>query len=294
MISPDKKLGEKIRTLRKQRGITQKDLAGDKITRNMLSLIESGNASPSVSTLLYIAERLETPAGYFFTTTIEDEGRFIKMSVIESLKEQFGQKKYRECERIGTDIPPYAMDDELSYILAVSYLNTATTHAYELDFRPAYADLEKAEKFSTSSIYCGTEFNRALLFYRDLFRSSCSDTLSEMLYDPTVSGKYVPFSLVQYFIALRVLKSGESFTPPFQRGTYFERHINALLLISDEHLTEGMKKLRELSLDPSLPYYMQYRVLGDLEETANMMGDVRLAYSSSRRKLELIEKFRIS
>lgn len=294
MLNPDKKLGEKIRALRKQRGITQKDLAGDKITRNMLSLIESGNASPSVSTLLYIAERLETPAGYFFTTTPEDEGRFIKMSVIGTLKEQFGQKKYRECERLCMDVPTTALDDELSYILAVSYLNTASDHAYALDFRPAYTDLDKAEKFASATIYCGAEFSRALLFYRDLIRSSCSDVLPEILCDPTVCGEYVPFSMVQYFIALKLLKSGENFTAPFQRNSYPERHITALTMVLEDRTTEGIKKLRELSLDPSLPYYMQYRVLSDLEDAANTMGDVRLAYSSSRRKLELIEKFRIS
>ena len=48
-----------LRVLRMAAGLTQKELAGDRITRNMLSLIESGNASPSVSTLLYLAERLE-------------------------------------------------------------------------------------------------------------------------------------------------------------------------------------------------------------------------------------------
>ena len=82
MPGNDNRLGEKIRHLRIQLGITQKDLAGDKITRNMLSLIESGAASPSVSTLLYIAERLGTPAGYFFTSSEEDEGRFLKMNVL--------------------------------------------------------------------------------------------------------------------------------------------------------------------------------------------------------------------
>lgn len=294
MLNPDKKLGEKIRELRKQRGITQKDLAGDKITRNMLSLIESGNASPSVSTLLYIAERLETPVGYFFTATAEDEGKFFKMSIISSLKEQFKLKKYRECERICADIPALAIDDELSYILAVAYLITASDHAYAMDFRSAFADLDKAEKYALSSIYCGTEFSRALMFYKELFRSSCSESIPDILYDPTSCGEFVPFSLVQYFIALKLLKSGERFTAPFQRNSYYERHVTALSMILDERLTDGIKRLRELSLDPALPYFMQYRVLCDLENAANASGDVRLAYSSSRRKLELIDKFRIS
>ncbi|MBQ4354802.1 MAG: helix-turn-helix transcriptional regulator [Clostridia bacterium] len=293
MMNPDKKLGDKIRELRKQRGITQKDLAGDRITRNMLSLIESGSASPSVSTLLYIAERLETPVGYFFTSSPDEEGRFLKISVIVPLKEQFRLKNYRECEQICAELPSYAIDDELAYILALSYLHTASEHAYAFDFRTACADLDKAERFSSSSIYCGTEFSRALLFYRDLIRSCCTDNLPDSLYDLSICGEYVPYHMVQYFIALKQLKAGESIPLSLPRNTYPDKHITALSSAMDDHPTEGLKKLRDLSLDPSLPYYMQYRVLSDLEECANTVGDVRLAYSSSRRKLELIEKFRI-
>ena len=79
----DRLLGQKIRELRVKEGITQKELAGDKITRNMLSLIENGSASPSVRTLLYIADKLETPAGYFFSSNAEDESRFLKLRIAE-------------------------------------------------------------------------------------------------------------------------------------------------------------------------------------------------------------------
>ena len=39
-------IGQKIRALRLSRHMTQAQLAGDSITRNMLSLIENGNAVP--------------------------------------------------------------------------------------------------------------------------------------------------------------------------------------------------------------------------------------------------------
>ena len=44
----ERDLGARVRELRLKRGMTQKELAGGHITRNMLSLIESGSASPSV------------------------------------------------------------------------------------------------------------------------------------------------------------------------------------------------------------------------------------------------------
>ena len=293
MSNPDKKLGEKIRHLRLQLGITQRDLAGDKITRNMLSLIESGTASPSVSTLVYIAERLETPAGYFFTSTEEDEGRFLKMNVLGQLKECFRSKKYRECEEICAELPPYAFDDELSYMLAVSFLGTACEFASALNLHSAMTDLDKAQQYAEQSLYAEEHFQQAIRFYRELFRSVCSDQIPDILCDQEVSGIHVSQSVIQYFRTLRRIHAGEAVIPEFVRGSYHDKHISALLMMREDRISDAQKRLRELSLDSSLPYYMQYRVLTDLEEAANTTGDFRLAYSSARRKLEFIDRFKI-
>ena len=57
-------VGEKIRNLRLEKLMTQADLAGDQITRNMLCTIERGAALPSLPTACYIAGRLSVPVGY--------------------------------------------------------------------------------------------------------------------------------------------------------------------------------------------------------------------------------------
>ena len=41
-------LGEKLRLARLEAGMTQRQLCGDEITRNMLSQIENGTARPSM------------------------------------------------------------------------------------------------------------------------------------------------------------------------------------------------------------------------------------------------------
>lgn len=58
-------LGERIKQARLEAGLSQRELCGDRITRNMLSQIEHGTASPSMQTLRYLAERLEKPISYF-------------------------------------------------------------------------------------------------------------------------------------------------------------------------------------------------------------------------------------
>lgn len=293
MTTHEKKLGERIRELRIRLGITQKELAGDRITRNMLSLIESGNASPSVSTLLYIAERLGTSAGYFFTSTEADEGRYFKLSIIDDLKARFRENNFRACQEICESVPPSARDDELSYLAAMSYLHTARESAETFAMAEAASDLAQARYYAENSIYADENFVSTLEFYGELFRSICSDAIPDRLCDYRMCGSFVPVSMIRYFLALKNVRSGETSAEGFPEEPYYEKHLRASLLLSNEKTQEASKILRELSLDPELPYYMKYRVLSSLEESANVTGDFRLAYSASRRKLELIDKCRI-
>lgn len=291
MTVHDKKLGERIRELRTRLGITQKELAGNRITRNMLSLIESGNASPSVSTLIYIAERLGTSAGYFFTSTEADEGRYFKLSVIDELKKLFREKDYHECESICETIPTSAWDDELSYIAASSYLHTALENADRFDIVSASRDLSKAKLHASGSIYADEGFLNALDFYSELFRTVCSDAISERLCDEHMCNALVPIALIRYFRSLSAARNGLPLNDTFhQEQLLYTRHIEATAMLFGGQAEEASKLFRELSLVPELPYYMTYRVLCGLEASANGTGDFRLAYSASRRKLELIDR----
>ena len=60
-------LGQKIRKVRLMRGLTQSELAGDCVTRNMLSQIENDQATPSMRTLEHIAETLEVSVGWLLS-----------------------------------------------------------------------------------------------------------------------------------------------------------------------------------------------------------------------------------
>ena len=62
-------LGEKLRQARLEAGLSQKQLCGGEITRNMLSLIEHGSAKPSMKTLQYLAGRLGKSVSYFLEET---------------------------------------------------------------------------------------------------------------------------------------------------------------------------------------------------------------------------------
>lgn len=59
-------LGEKLKQARLEAGLSQRQLCGDTITRNMLSQIENGTAKPSLATLQALCARLGKPVSYFW------------------------------------------------------------------------------------------------------------------------------------------------------------------------------------------------------------------------------------
>ena len=58
-------LGQKIRQARLELRLTQEEVAGDFITRNMLSKIEHDVTTPSLKTIQHLARRLNKPISYF-------------------------------------------------------------------------------------------------------------------------------------------------------------------------------------------------------------------------------------
>ena len=89
-------IGKKIKEIRVGKMMTQSQLAGDEITRNMLSRIENGAALPSLGTVIYLAKRLGVPAGVLLS---DDDGEynFKKNSLIKKIKYFYQEKEYELC-----------------------------------------------------------------------------------------------------------------------------------------------------------------------------------------------------
>ncbi len=79
-------LGEKIRTLRKKIGMTQKELAEQVgLTPSFISQLEKNLISPSLDSLLKLSEKLNTQPIYFL---VEDEGSALQKMVIKPEERQ--------------------------------------------------------------------------------------------------------------------------------------------------------------------------------------------------------------
>ena len=58
-------LGERVRSARRDAGLSQAQLAGDELTKGFISQIESGLVRPSIRSLQHIAQKLGKPLDYF-------------------------------------------------------------------------------------------------------------------------------------------------------------------------------------------------------------------------------------
>jgi len=79
-------MGEKIKKLRKDKKMTQTDLAGSEMTKSMLSQIENNLTMPSMKNLQYLAFRLGKPASYFIEDQLKQNDS-IEEEIQEELKE---------------------------------------------------------------------------------------------------------------------------------------------------------------------------------------------------------------
>ena len=86
-------LGQRLKQARLEAGLSQRQLCGEEITRNMLSQIENGSARPSMSTLAYLAQRLEKPISYFLQ---EDAAYSPNRQCMEQVRHAYTEGRYAD------------------------------------------------------------------------------------------------------------------------------------------------------------------------------------------------------
>ena len=140
--------GKRIKEARISKKMTQSEVVGDFITRNMLSQIESGTATPSVKTLEYLAETLDIPISELMPSTgselYEDirgeaRGENVPLEKLILAKELYSAGRYREAaaeisseqEWGGLSDEFYAVKARCLYMLAKEIAEEDTVKAVE-------------------------------------------------------------------------------------------------------------------------------------------------------------------
>ena len=270
-------LGEKVRRLRQHAGLTQSELAGGEITRNMISRIEAGNASPSLSTLYYLAERLKVSPAYFLSEE-DDEFGYQRTSQIHEIRALFSRGLYDAC--ISRCVALDREDAEISLILAQCYMQLGKKALHEGRLSHAQNAFETmllhAEKTPYDTHAMETE-GRLYLRMIAATRKSAIPDFSDIAPD-TQSALYL------YYVMLNETNPAETHgdTPQFQ-------HVRARQLLKQNRFTEAQALLRRLEL-ADIGAVLRCYVYSDLEKLYTQIGSYDEAFRYRRLLEELQSK----
>ena len=173
-------LGERIRKIRKEQKMTLVDLAGDEITKGMLSLIENEKSRPSIETLEYLAKRLNVSIGYLtrdgdeewtremvenevFFDTYKFPKEFMEMNILPNMEKISSSKigmdlyhavrvyyrytnQHEAADQITEKIGKFYEQTGLKNLALKDQLNDALSMLYSRDYKEGYEKLLSAEE----------------------------------------------------------------------------------------------------------------------------------------------------
>ncbi|CUB12576.1 anaerobic benzoate catabolism transcriptional regulator [Bacillus cereus] len=154
-------LGEKIKALRKEKKLTQTELAGSELTKSMLSQIENGKATPSMKTLQYIAEKLGCETSFLLE---EDNDEIVEL--IQKMERLIKNK----CDEVYETLLPIVQKELPSTLnTAHLYKQFITAAAVMNDYHIEYYVETAVSIFEKYTLYRESTETK-LLFYYMLFK----------------------------------------------------------------------------------------------------------------------------
>ncbi len=294
-------IGSRIAAIRKQKGMTQSEIAGGDVTRNMLSRIENGAALPSLPTLCAIAEKLSVPVG----ALLGDIEGYTNWQLVKDMQRLIAERRFGQViERLSAE---KEVDGEFSAILCEAYIGHADEYYLEGKLTLALNELDAASNASPDE-----EKSRRIFLLRTLI-SACPALYPDDA--PTLTNEHTEHlrttvfegsDTAVYIYAVSVLgnlpKSAYSQPLPEAESLkcrlkplidgisnkIFRTHIDAKLdMVSAEYLDAKAKLLT--IIDGASPALL-YDILGDIEFCCKCCGDFENAYKYSARRLELAKR----
>lgn len=138
-------LGEKLKQARLERGLTQAQVCGDRITRNMLSQLENDLASPSVRTLEHLSSVLCVSMGWLLEENPAAER-------LQQARLLYAEGDYRHCFHLLCDV---GAGEEGRLLLIRSALRISEEALADGHFREAQEAASAAVEQCTGSLYAG-------------------------------------------------------------------------------------------------------------------------------------------
>ena len=168
-------LGQRIKEARLEKGLSQRELCGSTITRNMLSLIENGSARPSMDTLRYLAQQLEKPISYFLDEAVPSPNQACILAA-RGLPEDQLVEALREYKA-----PDEVFDPEYYLLMAMGTMALAEKAIEENRLPLAGQYLALARELGTASLYYTPELEQRRLLLCHRAKTDTAANLAAML-----------------------------------------------------------------------------------------------------------------
>ncbi len=279
-------LGEKIRTLRKEKKLTQKELVGEEFTRNMLSRIESDDALPSLSNLLYLAEKLDIPVGYLLDEEA-DLHAYRRMALIPRMKQLFAEQRYSEVIELG-DSSFTAADSELCILLSESALALTIACIHKGKMQSAATYLEKLQRYSAVLTYGNGHILCAIALFSAILRNVQVPKYNLQASSfPAILNQAVYTDLFCY---LSEQDAGHTYHDPMLSALSEGRRLMAAGRYSDA--IRHFEQLEEAKSNRDTSLFLLFRLYGELEACHKELRNFEYAYRYAAKRMSLISAFR--
>ena len=261
-------LGQLLKQARLEAGLSQRQLCGEAITRNMLSQIENGSAHPSMETLRYLAGQLGKPVSFF----LEENAPSPSQSCLTGGRNLWIAGQYADALQILKDYPSDGFSDgEAGLLQVLCSLSLAEEAIREGRLPYALTLLQQAEVFGMQTPYYTPELKRRRLLLLAQAAPETDSALVSQLPDD------------ELLLRARVAISQED-----------HRYAAALLDVAADHESETWCILRGdvcFALGEyagAVQYYLKAEslCLHKLELCYEKLEDYKLAYHYARKQRE--------
>ena len=274
-------IGNKIKNLRKARGMTQESLANGIITRGMLSRIESGSALPSMQSLHSIAKRLEVSPAFLL-----EEGNDITPAeherVAKSIEKEYRLKNFSECLNLFSN-----SNLETTNKFAPLFVSCAFEVAKNMfdkgDFSAAKTLIERINTVLPTVIILPSAISKKRLD----FISYLMDNIDNIDIAIDDSDKFLDldFEPSLFFCLLKLLKNSRHedclrLMEFCNINTPYKDYIDAQMMIKDYKFIDAIISMKALMAKNNLPVFLRLLCISSIENCSKLCEDYKTAYEN--------------
>lgn len=279
-------VGEKIRLRRKELGLTQREVAGDAVTRNLICRIERGDCLPSLDSLSAIAKALLVPVSYLVSEE-DDFTAFAVGAMLPDLREAYAAGRFADVMTLIGKLPPDGIADEVACIASAAALGLAERSMREGNLKKIPEYVEAAKEYAKKTVLPTDWILARAELCRAVAKSPESPRWEVRREEYLASAeKAIGYNDYLYLTDETGIECNRD---------SIKLHRQAREMITNRRYREALTTLLALEEKKSsgelTPYFL-YRIYSDTETCYRELGDFEMAYRYSSKRVSLLREFR--